>query len=217
MKRMVSCALLLALCSILLPLSGNAGYPPTISPPSHLIKPQSVPAPGSPTSLIFANSHNYGSVIIDVRVYNNYLGDPTYYWWTYIVRNISYDPDPLNGTNGFSGFELALPVNVPDIANILPGPPPWSVNCCSGLPVEWDQPNSQGPGVLPGNTQQYSFSTLPRLITSSSGWFHTWINNGQAYITNYPSTDAPEVPDVVEPVVPVKPMTWGAVKSLYNS
>lgn len=101
-----------------------------------------------------------------------------------------------------SGFELALPAFVPDIANITApdGIPPWSINCCSGMPVEWDLQNAfdtVGGGTMPGQTEVYSFSTLPRLVTLSSGWFHTWINNGQQFIVNYPANDAPEVPDVL--------------------
>jgi hypothetical protein len=189
-----------------------ADYPPALVPPTGGILNVERPGPNAPSALIFSNSHNYGDIQIDVNVYNNYFGDPTYYWWVYIVRNTSYNPDPGN-SNGFSGFELALPVNVPDIANIVPQAP-WLVNSFSGQPVEWDLRNSAGLGIMPGNTGQFSFSTLPRLISSSSGWYHTWVQDSQAYIVNYPGDNAPEVPNVQEAVVPVTPSTWGAIKSL---
>jgi hypothetical protein len=192
-----------------------ADYPPPLVPSTGLngaIIHPGPPGPQAPTALIYSNSHNYGSVVIDVNIYNNYFGDPTYYWWTYIVRNNSFDPNP-GFTNGFSGFELALPVNVPDIANISPTAP-WIVNGFSGQPVEWDLRNSGGLGVMPGDTGTFSFSTLPRLISTSSGWFHSWQGDSQTDITNYPPDNAPEVPNVQEAVVPVMPSTWGTIKSL---
>jgi hypothetical protein len=211
MKRSVSVFAVLALCSVVATTS-QAAYPPPVPPPTNGIIPHQAPPLNAPAALIFSNTHNYGSIIIDVRVYNNYLGDPTKYWWEYAVRNVSFDPNP-GVSNGFSGFELALPVNVPDIANISPGAP-WVVNGYSGLPVEWDLPNSNGMGVMPGNPGFFSFTTSPRLISSSSGWFHTWQGNIQTDVINYPPDDAPEVPNVLEEVVPVKPATWGSIKSL---
>jgi len=62
------------------------------------------------------------------------------YWWKYDVTNNTFDPVP-GTSNGFSGFELALPVSVPDIGDISAPDPAWDVDCCSGLPVEWDKDN----------------------------------------------------------------------------
>ncbi len=212
-KSLLSLGLVGLVSLTVLGAPANAAYPPTVDQPeAPVIIPYDVPTPDSPAALIFANSHNYGSCQIDVRVYNNYFGDPTKYWWTYIVRNFTFDPNP-GTSNGFSGFELSLPVNVPDIADIDPTAP-WLVNCCSGLPVEWDITNSAGLGVMPTQTGTFSFTTSPRLISTSSGWFHTWQNNGQTDIVNYPPTDAPEVPNVLDDVLPVAPSTWGAIKSL---
>jgi hypothetical protein len=106
-------------------------------------------------------------------------------------------------SNGFSGFELALPVFVADIGDVSApdGIPPWVINCCSGQPVEWDLRNTEGApvngGTLPGQTEVYSFTTLPRLITQSTGWFHTWQTDFQTDIINYPPGDGPEVPDLI--------------------
>jgi len=60
--------------------------------------------------VIFTNSHSYlgGSVLIDVAIENNYLGDFGKYQWKYHVTNVSFDPNP-GISNGFSGFETALP------------------------------------------------------------------------------------------------------------
>ena len=178
-----------------------ANYPPQIPPPDpDAVKWTGEIQPnGGP---IFSNTHNYGAVIIRVDVFNNYFGDFNKYHWVYTVTNVSYEPNP-GLTNGFSGFELALPLAVPDIGDITApdGIGPWLINCCSGLPVEWDLTNSGGAGVgggtLPGQTEVYSFTTLPRLITVSSGWFHSWQGDVQVAIVNYPTGDAPEVPDVL--------------------
>ncbi len=217
MKRMLLTSA--ALSTLLVAGLAIAGtYPPQIEQPNRVIKPHDPPQPNAPAALIFSNTHNYGVCVIDVKVYNNYFGDTSKYWWTYIVRNFTFDPIP-GTTNGFSGFELALPVAVPDIGDIDPMAP-WLVNCCSGLPVEWDLRKSTGNGVMPGETKIFSFSTAPRLITVSSGWFHTWQYDApsgtdfQTDIVNYPAGDEPEVPDVREPVVPIEPKTWGAIKSL---
>jgi hypothetical protein len=214
MKRSLTVTSLLALCSVAIVATASAGYPPTVTPPSSKIVPQQPPAPNSPASLIFANTHNYGSVIIDVRIFNNYFGDGTKYWWTYTVSNLSFDPTP-GSSNGFSGFELNLPVSVPDIADISPLAP-WIINGFSGAPVEWDLRNSGGLGVMPGDIGDFSFTTSPRLISVSSGWFHTWESEVQTFVTNYPPDNSPEVPNVLEPIVPVQPTSWGHIKSLYN-
>jgi len=178
-----------------------ASYPPQIAPPSGPLPHMVSNRARSTQGLLFSNDHNYGSINIHVDVSDNYLGDFTKYQWVYKVTNFTYDPVP-GMSNGFSGFELALPAFVPDIANITApdGIPPWTINCCSGQPVEWDLPNALdtvGGGTMPGQTETYSFSTLPRLVTLSTGWFHTWISGSQQAIVNYPADDAPEVPDVL--------------------
>lgn len=185
-----------------------APYPPEIvQAPS---RPPLTPGPSDNTiqGLIFTNTHNYmwnanpTGVIIKVDVYDNYLGDFTKYHWVYTVTNNNYDPNPPV-SNGFTGFELALPVAVPDIADITApdGIGPWVINCCSGLPVEWDLTNTAGApvagGTMPGQTEMYTFTTSPRLITVSSGWFHTWETDVQSNIVNYPPGNQPEVPDVI--------------------
>jgi len=200
--RLWSCAVVVALLALAWPISSaHAAYPPTKLPPAS----GATPFRGTPSTNagpFFTNTHFYGAIDIKVEVYNHFGLDFTKYWWVYTVTNHTYDPLP-GISNGFSGFELALPVFVPDIANIAApdGIPPWAINCCSGLPVEWDLTNAAGApvggGTMPGQTEMYSFTTLPRLITVSSGWFHTWENGGQTDIINYPTTDAPEVPDLL--------------------
>lgn len=196
----------LALILSVWPVIASAAYPPT-NIPEPVSRPVISGKVISLAGLIFSNTHNYGNVIIKVEVYNNYLGDFTKYWWVYTVTNVSFEPNPPS-SNGFSGFELNLPVAVPDIATIAApdGIPPWLVNCCSGLPVEWDLRKTDGipvnGGTLPGETEQYSFTTSPRLITISNGWYHTWETNAagtdvQTFVTYYPTNDPPEVPDVL--------------------
>lgn len=197
-----STALLAAsVVSLVIPASAFASYPPQIPPPSanrpHIVRGTTMLAPG----IIFSNTHIYGDISIKVDVHDNYLGDFTKYQWVYTVHNFTFDPVP-GTSNGFSGFELALPLFVADIANVTApdGIPPWLINCCSGQPVEWDLPNANdnvSGGTMPGQTEVYSFSTLPRLITASTGWYHTWVSNVQTAITYYPTGDAPEVPDLL--------------------
>jgi hypothetical protein len=186
-------------------LAQAAGYPPPASPPTGV--PRS-PDPNAITGLIFTNTHSYAfgadpiAVVIKVDVYDNYLGDFTKYHWVYTVTNNSFEPNP-GSSNGFSGFETALPVAVPDLGDVAApdGIPPWAINCCSGAPIEWDLTNTGGAavsgGTLPGETEVYSFTSAPRLITISTGWFHTWENDVQTNIVNYPAGDGPEVPDVL--------------------
>jgi hypothetical protein len=155
------------------------------------------------STVILNNTHNYDAngvtdaITINVQVIDQ---GPTYLW-QYTVTNNGFDPVP-GSTNGFSGFELALPGGfVADLANQT-GPAGWDFNCCSGQPVEWDIDNSAGNGVMPGSTDVFSFTTLPRLITNSTGWFHTWQGDGQTYVTYYTDTAGalgPEAPDLVLP------------------
>jgi hypothetical protein len=193
---------------VALALAGSAAATPY--PPEIVRNPstQHVPTQPSVQGLIFTNTHAYpwnadpNGVVIKVEVYDNFAGDFTKYHWVYTVTNNSYEPTP-GTSNGFSGFELALPAAVPDIGDITApdGIGPWAINCCSGLPVEWDLSNSAGApvagGTLPGQTEQYTFTTSPRLVTVSNGWFHTWENDIQAFIVNYTPGDEPEVPDVL--------------------
>ena len=163
-----------------------------------------VPAPTANADvLIFSNTHNYDwngnidAVDILVQVFSTTGGT---YLWQYTVTNNSYDP--ANG-NGFSGFELALPVSPPppDLVNITdPAIGTWEHDCCSGLPVEWDAPD--GPGIGVGQSGVFSFETAPRSIVNSTGWFHTWSFGTQTDITNYTDTPGelgPEAPNLTIP------------------
>lgn len=146
------------------------------------------------------NSYAFGgdpmAVVIESRVFDN----GSTFLWEYTVTNNSFDPVP-GSTNGFSGFELALPGGfVPDLGNVVNPSASWENNCCSGLPMEWDIRNSDGPGIMPGETGLFSFTTLPRLIgTAEAGWFHTWQSDTQTFITPYGAGNAPLAPNLVAP------------------
>jgi hypothetical protein len=138
------------------------------------------------------------AVVIESRVFDN----GATYLWEYTVMNNSYDPNP-GSSNGFSGFELALPGGFPpDLGNVTSPSVGWESNCCSGLPMEWDIRNSIGLGVMPGETGVFSFTTLPRFIqTAADGWFHTWEGDVQAFVVNYGPDNAPLAPDLVRPSI----------------
>jgi hypothetical protein len=148
------------------------------------------------------NSYPFGAnptaVTIESRVFDN----GSSYLWEYTVFNNSYNPTP-GQTNGFSGFELALPGGfVPDLGNITNPSAGWENNCCSGLPMEWDIRNSAGLGIMPGFSGVFSFTTLPRSITTAQdGWFHTWLANSQSFIVDYGTNNAPLAPNLVLPPV----------------
>lgn len=158
-------------------------------------------------TLIATQTNNYlfGGNPIAVVIQSNVHNHGATYLWEYIVTNNSYNPDSgFPGLpNGFSGFELALPLFVPDLANVTSPGPGWVINCCSGLPMEWDINNSAGLGIMPGNSGTFSFTSLPRLITTATnGWFHTWESNVQTSIVNYGAANAPLAPNVVAPPIP---------------
>jgi hypothetical protein len=208
-RRAASVSIVLgALCIVSLqaPLAAAPNdYPPPISPSTGILK---LPDQDATTGLIFTNTHAYAyggdplAVVIKVDVYDNYLGDFTKYHWVYTVTNNSYEPNP-GSSNGFSGFETAMPADVLDLGDVAApnGIPPWAVNCCSGVPLEWDLPNTAGApvggGTRPGETEVYSFTSAPRLVTVSTGWFHTWEADVQAAIVSFPEGEGPEVPDVL--------------------
>lgn len=79
----------------------------------------------------------------------------------------------------------------------------WAFDCCFGLPVEWDIRNSVGAGVLVGEIGVFGFSSLPRLITESTGFFHTWRFDSQTDITVFGAGNGVEVPDVLRPPITV--------------
>lgn len=186
---------------VVLATAASAAYPP---PGITATGERRVIDPPHTSALLFSNTHFYGVITIRVDVFDNYLGDFTKYHWVYTVTNNSFEPNP-GVSNGFSGFELTLPLAVPDIGDIAApdGIGPWIINGFSGLPVEWDLRNTDGlpvgGGTLIGQTEVYSYTTLPRLVTLSTGWFHTWENDVQTNVVNYPPADGPEVPDVLAP------------------
>jgi len=140
---------------------------------------------------------NIDAIDIEAKVFN----EGADYKWEYTVTNNSFAPV---GGNGFSGFELALPGGFPpDLGNVMDPGPGWVHNCCSGEAEEWDK--ITGPGILVGQTGVFSFTTLPRTITNSTGWFHSW-NGVQIDVTFYtdtPGAVGPEAPNLVlPPLVP---------------
>jgi hypothetical protein len=151
-----------------------------------------------------------GTVTIKSDVFNQGAD----YLWQYTVTNNNWVP--TNG-NGFAGFELALPVGVAgaaDIANITDPGPGWIHDCCSGEPVEWDITNP-GVGILAGAMGIFSFTTLPRDLTNSTGWFHTWdkTSNIQTFISNYSDTAGalgPLAPNLLVPPISVPGPIVGA-------
>lgn len=153
-------------------------------------------------AVIFSNSHNYGSLItIDVTVEDNYLGDPSKYWWKYDVTNLTYDPT-AGASNGFSGFQITLPPSFDGIADRAAPNARWSFDCCSGQPVEYDIRNSAGLGIMPGESGLFSFTSPPLSITNSTGWFHSWENDVQTDIRDFSSFQGaagPEIPAIPEP------------------
>jgi hypothetical protein len=164
------------------------------------------PGPASAVTL-FTNTHFYGfgadpmAVEILVEVIDNFAGDFGKYEWRYTVTNHSYDPVP-GSSNGFSGFETALPAGVPDLMDLYAPTAAWIFDCCSGQPVEWDITNTGGLGVMPGETGVFGFSSLPRFITESSGWFHTWQSDIQTDLVFYEPGNGVEVPDVIRRPIP---------------
>jgi hypothetical protein len=147
-------------------------------------------------------------VEIDVDIDN---GGPLY-TWTYTVKNLNFTPP-----NGLGGFELDLPLFPPDLGGVVT-PAGWVSNCCSGAPEEWDRPDvipnaagvtnpaNVGTALLIGQSAVFSFTSLPRTITNSTGWIHTWTQGTQTDINMYTSFAGgplgPEVPNVLLPPVP---------------
>ena len=157
-------------------------------------------------TLIFSNTHVYPfgadptAVSIFVEIFDNFAGDFSKYEWRYTVTNDSYDPNP-GTSNGFAGFETALPAGVPDLMDLYAPNASWIFDCCSGLPVEWDITNTAGLGVMPTETGVFGFSSKPRFITESTGWFHTWQSDGQTDLVFYEAGNGVEVPDVIRPPI----------------
>jgi hypothetical protein len=147
------------------------------------------------------NNYAFGldpaAVIITSRVDNQ----GSFYLWEYTVQNQSYDPTP-GTTNGFSGFELNLPGGfVADLGNVTNPSAGWENNCCSGLPMEWDIRDTTGLGIMPGSSGIFSFTTLPRSITTANdGWFHTWAGGVQTDLVFYGADNAPFAPDLLTPI-----------------
>ena len=81
-------------------------YPPPRTQPE-ISSREPIPIEANKKGLIFTNVHNYGSVIIQVELFDNYFGDFTKYHWVYTVSNLAYDPVP-GTSNGFSRCRLSV-------------------------------------------------------------------------------------------------------------
>jgi hypothetical protein len=142
---------------------------------------------------------NIDAIDIEAKVFDEGVD----YKWEYTVTNHSFAPA---GGNGFAGFELDLPGGFPpDLGNVTDPGPGWVHNCCSGAPEEWDK--MTGAGILVGETGVFSFTTLPRSITNSTGWFHSWnsipTQIDVTFYTDTPGAVGPEAPNLVlPPIVP---------------
>jgi pimeloyl-ACP methyl ester carboxylesterase len=81
--------------------------------------------------------------------------------WEYDVHNLSFDPIG----EGVNGFSVEPAVDVPEKTNFTSPTNSWRTdNSQFNSPahrVTWIQ-NPVGPGILPGDTGRFSFTTLPR-------------------------------------------------------
>ena len=151
------------------------------------------------------NTYAFGSNPAAVSIFSEVFNQGSDYLWKYTVTNNSYDPIP-GTSNGFSGFELALSVFVPDLGNQTAPNPSWIDDCCSGQPVEWDIRDSVGPGIMPGSSGVFGFTTAPRLITTAkNGWFHTCESDVQTDLVFYGVDNAPLAPDLIAPPISATP------------
>ena len=157
--------------------------------------------------LVLLNSHDFtwtdpeseGSVIITENVYEGCYNvdgsfNPHDMTWEYVVNNIDYNPI-LGATNGFSGFQLQFPQQVPELYGQVSPPGAWEMNAYSGVfppwGAEWDIKNSLGLGIMPGEEGVFSFCTYERedvvvesqgIGSGPAGWAHTWLNDVQVNI-----------------------------------
>lgn len=148
-----------------------------------------------------------GTPCVEIDVSIN-TGGPLY-TWSYTVKNLDFTPP-----NGLGGFELNLPAFPADLGGIV-SPAGWVNNCCSGAPEEWDRPDAipnaagvtnpadVGVALLIGQSAVFSFTSLPRTVTNSTGWIHSWTNGTQTFIEDYSQFNGgslgPEVPNVLVP------------------
>jgi hypothetical protein len=157
-----------------------------------------------------------GEVLITVDVLDNFSGDFSRYEWRYTVDNISYDPTP-GLTTGFSGLHevFALP-GVPDIGN-QHGPAGWVFNqdhegldmflpapAIPPIGIGWDTGNPLFPGIMPGSSGEFGFTTPDNVFIGFSGpgltVAHSYNVTGEAvgYFSGI----------IAAPFVPVPPAVW---------
>ncbi len=132
-------------------------------------------------------------------------GHPNEYTFAYTVQNLSYEPDPGN-SNGLSGWQLIFDQSIMELHNQMSPATggPWMQNFFSGIPppsgAEWDVTNTDGNGILVGQSGTFSFCTFPRqdivvndppaepLGSGPNGWAHTWITDVQFFLFNGPNS-----------------------------
>jgi len=148
---------------------------------------------------LWTDPESGGQIEVTERVYpecdDGHQGEYTFEWEVY---NIDY----AGNLNGLSGWQLQFNEPIDELHNqkspAIGGP--WMQNAFSGMfppfGAEWDVMDSEGPGILPGQTGVFSFCTYPRedivvneppedsLGSGPNGWAHSWFDDVQVLLFN---------------------------------
>jgi len=130
---------------------------------------------------------------------------PNEYTFAYTVQNLSYEPEPGN-SNGLSGWQLIFNQDIMELHNQMSPTTggPWMQNFFSGISppsgAEWDVMNTDGNGILVGQSGTFSFCTFPRqdIVVNDppafpedagpNGWAHSWTFDFQVFLFNGPNS-----------------------------
>ena len=174
----------------------------------------------------YTNGGETTQALLTVNVYDNFNGDTSRWLWTYDVQNLTFDPflTPTLGAGGIKLFNPGEQLSYSPLSyqyywlaylvdNITPG---YVQGCCSFYSGYWKIGSLGGsPGILPGQSLVFQFTTPPSTIITRPGTLagiDSDFINGLTGLSNVPGP-IPEPGTILLAGVGLCLLVWGRARA----